>query len=80
MPIYEFRCDHCQQVFELLATKKEDQVSPVCPDCGSPDIARVLSRVNVAVGTTGGPARPRVQERSCASGSCSTIEIPGPTK
>jgi putative FmdB family regulatory protein len=81
MPIYEFVCDHCRQNFELLATRSENQVAPVCPHCQSPEITRVLSRVNARVASSS-PASslPQVHSRSCGSGNCSTIEIPGPTK
>jgi putative FmdB family regulatory protein len=80
MPIYEFRCDHCQHVFELLAVQSDDLVSVVCPACQSPEISRVLSRVNIGSSSGGGKALPEVSERSCASGTCSTIDIPGPSR
>jgi putative FmdB family regulatory protein len=82
MPIYEFICDHCRKNFELLATRSEDQVAPVCPHCQSPEITRMLSRVNARVSSPSSSASslPQVHSRSCGSGNCSTIEIPGPTK
>jgi len=82
MPIFEFVCEHCRRNFELLATRSEDQVAPVCPHCQSPEITRVLSRVNARVSSPSSPTSslPQVQSRNCASGNCSTIEIPGPTK
>jgi len=82
MPIFEFLCEHCRRYFELLATRSEDRVAPVCPHCQSPEITRVLSRVNARVSSPSSPASslPQVQSRNCASGNCSTIEIPGPTK
>jgi putative FmdB family regulatory protein len=82
MPIYEFVCDHCRKNFELLATRSEDLVAPVCPHCQSPEITRALSRVNARVSSPSSPASslPQVHSRSCGSGNCSTIEIPGPTK
>ncbi len=82
MPIFEFVCEHCRRNFELLATRSEDQVAPVCPHCQSPEIRRVLSKVNARVASSTSPTSslPQVQSRNCASGHCSTIEIPGPTK
>jgi putative FmdB family regulatory protein len=76
MPIYEFRCLKCNKVFELLKLKKEDEsLMMKCPKCGSPEIERVLSTINI-----GAPARGRGTKttvKSCSSGSCATLEIPG---
>ena len=80
MPIYEFCCDHCHKTFELLAVQNDDLIAPVCPSCQSPEISRVLSRINVGSSSRDGQSFPQVNERSCASGSCTTIDIPGPSK
>jgi putative FmdB family regulatory protein len=80
MPIYEFCCDHCKKAFELLAVQSDDLVAPVCPACQSPEIHRVLSKVNLGGSSRENQAMTRVSERSCASGSCATIDIPGPSK
>jgi len=40
MPIYEYRCGSCEHQFETLVRGTE---APVCPACGSGDLARVLS-------------------------------------
>jgi putative FmdB family regulatory protein len=80
MPIYEFCCDHCQKTFELLAIQSNDLVEPVCPTCQSPEIHRVLSKINLGGNSRDGQALPRVSGRNCASGSCTTIDIPGPSK
>ncbi|MCU0577920.1 MAG: zinc ribbon domain-containing protein [Desulfobacterota bacterium] len=82
MPIFEFICDHCSKTFELLAVRTEDQVPTVCPYCQSPEISRALSRVNLGARSSSGEAAslPSVDSRNCAGGSCTTINIPGPTK
>ena len=80
MPIYEFICDHCQKIFELLATRTDDQVPVACPHCQSPEISRILSRVNLGSVSGGSVSLPQVNSRSCAGGTCSTIDIPGPSK
>ena len=82
MPIYEFICDHCNKTFELLAVRTDDPVPTVCPHCQSPEISRALSRVNLGAGTStrDSVALPAVNSRNCAGGSCTTIDIPGPSK
>ena len=80
MPIYEFCCDQCHNTFELLAVQSDDLIEPVCPSCQSPEISRVMSKINVGSSGKGGQSRPQVSERSCASGNCATIDIPGPSK
>jgi putative FmdB family regulatory protein len=45
MPIYEYRCTSCGERFEFyqsLSTKP----APPCPQCGSADVERLLSRFN----------------------------------
>ncbi len=45
MPIYEYRCQRCEKRFEeYLATS--DKPAPPCPECGSQDVTRLLSRIN----------------------------------
>jgi putative FmdB family regulatory protein len=40
MPIYEYRCAHCEHEFETLVRGGE---SPACTACGSQELERVLS-------------------------------------
>lgn len=79
MPIYEFRCSKCANVFEFLSIKSDDEVEMKCPTCGSPDFERVLSTTNYSLGTksSGGSKGVTAQTRSCGSGSCTTYDIPG---
>ncbi|MCE8418426.1 FmdB family zinc ribbon protein [Rhodovulum sulfidophilum] len=44
MPIYNYRCTACEAEFELLRSLSDDS-TPACPDCGSPEVKRLLSRV-----------------------------------
>lgn len=81
MPIYEFRCLECEHIFELLEMKKDDRVELKCPKCGADSFERVMSRTNFAV--KGGQAAADtggidVNSRSCETGNCATINLPGP--
>ncbi|MBW1895961.1 MAG: zinc ribbon domain-containing protein [Deltaproteobacteria bacterium] len=78
MPIYEFRCMKCNEVFEILKISEGDEVEMKCPHCDAESFERVLSTTNYAMGFAKGESRsPKVRSRECASGTCSTIELPG---
>jgi len=82
MPIYEFRCESCDQVFELLALSDSERRQAECPQCGGRQLSRVLSTCAAVMGQGGQASQaPQVQNRSCAgSDSCSTITLPGHSK
>jgi putative FmdB family regulatory protein len=42
MPIYEYRCQSCGQVSEVLVHGFENG-NPMCPNCGSHDLDKLLS-------------------------------------
>lgn len=49
MPTYEYRCNECQEIFELFMTFKEfDQKQVQCPHCQSSEVDRVIGSVRVA--------------------------------
>jgi len=76
MPIYEFRCLKCGKIFELLKLTKEDEpVKMKCPQCSSPEIERVLSTINIGTSVRGSGTKTTF--KSCSSGTCGTIEVPG---
>jgi putative FmdB family regulatory protein len=81
MPIYEFRCLSCNECFEILVLKKEETIESRCPKCGSEDFERVLSKTCYAMGTGESKgAGASAQTRTCSGGSCTTWDIPGPTR
>ncbi len=42
MPIYEFECKACCHCFEQL-TLSSDEPTPKCPECGCPDVEKLMS-------------------------------------
>ena len=81
MPIYEFRCSKCNEVFEILMVSSGDEMEMKCPHCGSEDFERVLSTSSYAMGLSKGESNsPNIRSRECASGTCSTIDLPGYSK
>ena len=51
MPIFEFKCDTCQIVFEKLL-RSDPKESPVCPSCGQTKVTRQLSAFAAHAGST----------------------------
>ena len=45
MPIYEYQCPNCQQVFEEWTHVTDMQAQEPCPDCGTPS-PRVMSHTS----------------------------------
>lgn len=79
MPIYEFKCMKCSEVFEILCVGGDDKAEMVCPKCKCEDVERVMSSSNYAMGSGKG-AKVASTTRSCSSGSCTTWEVPGHSK
>ena len=80
MPIYEFKCLKCRNLFELLILNDDPDVEMKCPACRSEAFERVMSATHFAVGgRSGEKATVDSQTRSCPGGSCTTYDIPGPT-
>jgi putative FmdB family regulatory protein len=81
MPIFEFRCLECGQVFEKLFKRSDEELDMACPGCQSQSFERVVSRANYAVGAGDGGNKPSITTKSCGGGSqCMTLDLPGPTK
>jgi len=71
----------CNEVFEILMVTTKDGVEMKCPHCGSEDLERVLSTSSYAMGFSKGESRgPSVESRECASGTCTTWNLPGHSK
>jgi putative FmdB family regulatory protein len=55
MPIYDFRCDSCEHVFE---ERTEPGERPPCPACGAPEARRLFAPI---------PPPPKVGLRGAAA-------------
>ncbi|MEW6447805.1 MAG: zinc ribbon domain-containing protein [Bacillota bacterium] len=76
MPIFEFRCLQCGNLFEKLFLDQQEEIELKCPRCGSDSLDRVISRANSMMGTKG--KKPTLTTKSCSPGSsCTTLELPG---
>jgi len=43
MPIYEFVCSKCGNIFSVLTFSSSEEKAKACPSCGSPDVIKKLS-------------------------------------
>lgn len=43
MPIYEYKCNDCGEVFELLSTSAKDNKKVVCTKCSSENATKLIS-------------------------------------
>jgi putative FmdB family regulatory protein len=50
MPVYEYHCNHCGRNVSLFykAYKDYDAAQHLCPECGSAELTRLISRVAIA--------------------------------
>ena len=46
MPLYEYRCNGCHRRVTLLRSFS-DSSAPLCPECQSRNLTRLISRVSV---------------------------------
>ena len=75
MPIYEFRCQQCREVFDFLLANLTDSRTLTCPVCGSQNLERLISAPSLLKGmakevgiTCCG------REERCETSPCSTGE------
>ena len=43
MPIYEYRCERCEERFEQLVYLRSDQPPVTCPLCGAQEVRKQIS-------------------------------------
>ena len=68
MPLYEYECEKCGEVVEILWRREEDEKGMKCSVCGSSELHRKLSAFSAKVGSgsIGGSA----SAGSCPTGTC----------
>lgn len=72
MPLYEYRCNDCRSVFEVLRPMAQRELATVCPRCESrasmPLISRVAALAGAGDAVEGGTAP--AMGGGCCGGSC----------
>lgn len=66
MPLYEYICDDCKEVFEELTGMSETENGPVCPACGSEKTRRQFSTFAARIGA--GSSRTSSVTGGCGGG------------
>ncbi len=76
MPMYEFRCNKCSDIFEEIASASE---TVPCPKCGSTDTERLMSACRCITGggacdtgDAGGGHSSGCGCAGCSGGHCSS--------
>lgn len=54
MPIYEYQCPGCGQVFDKLMSFSEADKIPVCPHCGEKETQKKITAGAVIGASSGG--------------------------
>lgn len=66
MPIYEYRCESCNNEFETLVMRADEAVR--CPACGAERLSKLLSAHAVGHGTP---------DTACGSSACAPAPMCG---
>ncbi len=66
MPIYEYQCQECEQVFEEIASAKDKDNARTCPACGSKTARRLMSTFAIGKPASGSS----VSCPTCSTGTC----------
>ncbi len=68
MPIYEYKCSDCGNIFEILTTSSDDTAKEVqCNKCKSAKVKKVISAGSFRL--TSGVAQPSVPASGCGGRS-----------
>ena len=68
MPIYEYKCNKCEKVFETLVLGND---VPACPACSSQDLSRLLSACGFVTRNGAGSGGDTASAPTTSSSSCS---------
>jgi putative FmdB family regulatory protein len=72
VPLYEYRCNDCASVYEVMRPMAERELAAVCPRCESRVSMPLISRVGMlAGGQAGASDRPGPSAGGgCCGGAC----------
>ncbi|MBW1702073.1 MAG: zinc ribbon domain-containing protein [Deltaproteobacteria bacterium] len=66
MPIYEFKCKNCGNIFEYLCLKSSDKDNASCPSCGRKETDVLLSAFSSLSSSNSQGGGARLSSSSCS--------------
>jgi len=74
MPIYEYRCNQCSHVSEILTAPGSGESLPLCKNCGSSDLEKLMSAPSILLRDSGHVPGTTCcgREERCDTPPCST--------
>jgi len=73
LPIYEYKCQTCGQVFEFLASNLSDRGTLACSNCGSHNLEKLFSVPNLLKSKAAAPGSTCCgRTERCETPPCST--------
>lgn len=76
MPIYEYKCNECGGVQEVLHKSFQTIETVKCSNCGSGDLTRLISTANVSMGGTSNKGLTCCgREERCSMPPCATNNV-----
>jgi putative FmdB family regulatory protein len=72
MPVFEYRCTPCRNVYDIFHRGREIADDIICPSCGAREHTRLISAPAIAVGGSGKsfPEAPSCSAGNCCGGVC----------
>ena len=68
MPMFEYVCRTCGERFEELRSVRDEGPGPLCPECGSEKVVKLLSAF--ATSATGAAGAARAPRSGSGASSC----------
>ncbi len=69
MPIYEYECAECKNVFETLVTSASEETEIACTKSTSTKVQKIMSAGSLRVGSGGGVPMAPPSGGGCGGGS-----------
>ena len=70
MPLFEYQCADCGNLYEILIFHRDDGEESVCPKCHSHSTRRLMSTFAVSHASGGSEDLPSCSDGSCHMGGC----------
>lgn len=69
MPLYEFRCQDCKTLFEIIVSSCDATGDVTCKKCGSSNVQKTISAASYRLSSSSGGSIPAGALSGCSSRS-----------